>query len=61
VTVDGRVVNRIGAGDSFGEIALLRRVPRTATVRAPGDAELLALDAGDFIPALTQVAGSAVR
>ena len=57
VIVDGRVVSRLGAGDSFGEIALLRQVPRTATVRALGHAELLALDSDDFIPAMTQVAG----
>jgi CRP-like cAMP-binding protein len=58
VTVDGQVVNRLGAGDSFGEIALLRQVPRTATVRAIGNAELLALDSDDFIPAMTQAADS---
>jgi len=59
VTVDGRFVRRIGAGDSFGEIALLHQVPRTATVRVIADADLLALDSDDFIPAMTQIAGSA--
>lgn len=53
VNVDGRVVARLGAGDSFGEIALLRRVPRTASVRALSDTKLLALDSEDFIPAMT--------
>jgi MFS family permease len=59
VTVDGRFVRRLGAGDSFGEIALLHEIPRTATVRALSDAELLALDSDDFIPAMTRVFGSA--
>jgi len=40
------------AGESFGEIALLRGEPRTATVRTTEPTRLLALDAGHFINAV---------
>jgi MFS family permease len=52
VLVDGAPVGTLGAGDHFGEIALLRDVPRTATVRASDSARLLALERDDFIPAV---------
>jgi hypothetical protein len=53
VTVDGRPVRHEGPGESFGEIALLRDTPRTATVRAVRDTELLSLARDPFLLALT--------
>jgi hypothetical protein len=54
VEADGRHLRRLEAiGDGFGEIALLRDVPRTATVRTARDSTLLAIDRASFLAALT--------
>ena len=53
VTKDGRHVANLGPGDFVGEIALLRDVPRTATVTATSETVLQALDRAHFIPAVT--------
>jgi MFS family permease len=53
VTKDGRHVVTLGPGDYVGEIALLRDVPRTATVTALEPTVLQSLDREHFIPALT--------
>jgi MFS family permease len=50
---DGHRVRSEGPGEFFGEIALLRPTPRTATVRAVTELELLALGREDFVPAVT--------
>ena len=49
----GQLVRTMGPGQGFGEIALLRDVARTATVRARSHVELFALERRHFVPALT--------
>jgi hypothetical protein len=56
---DGVAVTTLGPGEVFGEIALLRRVPRTATVRARTDLRLQSLTSDRFLPAVTGVPASA--
>jgi MFS family permease len=49
---DGRFLGRYGRGDGVGEIALLRAVPRTATVTAHTAATVYRLDRDMFLTAV---------
>lgn len=48
VIKDGKQVTQVGPGGSFGELALLFRAPRAATVKATSDATLWALSRQDL-------------
>ena len=53
VTMHGEPVRTLGRGDSFGEIALLAEVPRTATVTARGSGTLYRVEREPFLVAVT--------
>jgi CRP-like cAMP-binding protein len=53
ISIDGEKVADAWPGEAFGEIALLRDIPRTATVTSVDDTKLLALERDEFIAAVT--------
>jgi MFS family permease len=53
VYIDGKKVNTVAPGEGFGEIALLRDVPRTATVKTTRPSEVFALDRETFLGAVS--------
>ena len=55
VTGNGRVLRTEGPGEFFGEIGLLRDVPRTATVTALTDCEFVVIERADFLAAVAHL------
>jgi predicted MFS family arabinose efflux permease len=58
VVMRGRLARSMGPGEGFGEIALLRDVPRTATVRAGPSLQVRTLGREDFLTVVTGHPGS---
>ena len=52
VVVGGQVVRTLGPGDYFGDLSLIDRKPRSATVRTTSEVTTYALVAWDFTPLL---------
>jgi CRP-like cAMP-binding protein len=48
VTRGGQPINTMKEGDFFGEIALVTKMPRTATVTATSDVDVLVITERDF-------------
>lgn len=55
VKIRGRKVGSLGSGDCFGEMALLDQGPRSATVVADTDMELMVLDSRSFSALIDEV------
>ena len=53
ISTNGRQRAVMGPGESFGEIALLHDMPRTASARAATDVVLYTLDGPEFVAAVT--------
>jgi predicted MFS family arabinose efflux permease len=49
-----RTVNELGPGDYFGEVGLLRRIPRTATVQAVTPCRLYRVPGQEFLDIVSQ-------
>jgi CRP/FNR family cyclic AMP-dependent transcriptional regulator len=57
VTRDGALIATFGPGDHFGELAVLDGGPRTATVTATTDLELLVIGRREFTALIEDVPG----
>lgn len=61
VAIDGQVVTTIGPGGYFGELALLDKQPRSATVTAVTPMTVLVMGPREFMSAVETVPGLAAK
>jgi CRP-like cAMP-binding protein len=59
VTRQGRKIATVGPGAAFGELALLEKAPRNATIVAETDMELVVLGQREFAGIIDEVPGFA--
>ena len=59
VSRHGRKIASLGAGDAFGELALLEKAPRNSTIIAETDMELVVLGQREFAGLIDEVPGFA--
>ena len=59
VSRHGRKIASLGAGDAFGELALLEKAPRNSTIVAETDMELVVLGQREFAGLIDEVPGFA--
>lgn len=58
---NGKKIATVGEGDVIGELALLDRGPRTATVICDTDCEVLVIDQRHFLGVLDEVPALAIK
>ena len=61
VTKNNHEVAILGPGDAFGELSLLDHLPRSATVTAESEMELMVLPAREFTSVLEDIPSMAIR
>jgi serine/threonine protein phosphatase PrpC len=61
VSRGGEMLTRLGAGEHFGEMSLIRSVPRSATVTSDGKSELIAIKRTEFFEILRKEHELAVK